>query len=372
MKKNLDRGCIIIALSLVVSFVPGYAEPDLSNHPLYTAYEFSKEKTIINIGAQPLLIPTNLISETMKRDIILKTAVAKLNMSIQFYGFLKGDDVNFFIKKGDIAAGIVGDMPAITAAATSNIVITNIVQYGFTSIVARKYMLIDNLRGKRIGYAFGSNAHYSLLRALSSGGLTENDVKLIPMDVDTMPEALHKGKIAAFSAWEPTPAITLSTYDNSVVIHRNLNSSYLYFTKTFADKHPEAMDQIAAAVIRAINWMQADSANLKQASSWSLQAAENLTGSNLDISVDKVIELAKKDIIGLKHVYRIAEKDIVKGSILHQEFELLKSLGKIPSSSDWDKISISFNIDIIDEIRSKPIFYKLDQYNYAMTEDTND
>ena len=202
---------------------PPFSEPDLSNHPMYAKYEFSKEKKIINIGTQPLWVPTGLITAAMKRDIVLRSVLSEMNKEIRFYGFLKGDDVNFFLKRGDLAGGIAGYMPVISAAATFDIMVTNMVQQGFTSIVARHHMLMSELRGKPIGYAVGSNAHYSLLLALSSVGLNEKNVHLISMDVDRMPDALHAREIDAFSAWEPTPAITLLKYDNAVIIHRNLN-----------------------------------------------------------------------------------------------------------------------------------------------------
>ncbi|MFK5953868.1 MAG: ABC transporter substrate-binding protein [Desulfobacterium sp.] len=113
--------------------------------------------------------------------------------------------MNFFLGKGDIDAGIGGDMPTLTAAANFDIVIPVMIQRGFVSIVANRHMLIDQLKRKKIGYAFGSNAHYALLKTLASAGLNENDVKLIPMEVAQMPEALDAGEITAFSAWEPTP-----------------------------------------------------------------------------------------------------------------------------------------------------------------------
>jgi len=85
--------------------------------------------------------------------------------------------VNFFLGRGDIDAGIGGDMPTLTAATNLDIVIPVMIQRGFISIVSNRQMLVEQLKGKRIGYAFGSNAHYALLKTLATAGLNENDVK---------------------------------------------------------------------------------------------------------------------------------------------------------------------------------------------------
>ena len=45
-------------------------------------------------------------------------------------------------------------------------------------------MLIKDLRGKLIGYPFGSNAHYALLQTLSAAGLRETDVHLVRLNVN--------------------------------------------------------------------------------------------------------------------------------------------------------------------------------------------
>ncbi len=57
-----------------------------------------------------------VISESMKRDEVLRRVLSKQGIKIRFYSFLKGADVNFFIKRGNLEAGIGGDIPALTAA----------------------------------------------------------------------------------------------------------------------------------------------------------------------------------------------------------------------------------------------------------------
>jgi len=65
---------------------------DLSNHPIYSQYEFGEGTNIIDFGAQPLWVPTCLITETMRRDTILMKTMSELGLKIRFHFFLKGAD----------------------------------------------------------------------------------------------------------------------------------------------------------------------------------------------------------------------------------------------------------------------------------------
>lgn len=372
--KLIDLITIAISGVFIITIVPGTGRaknnppasaPDLSNHPIYVKYEFGKGKGIINIGTQPLYTPTGLISEAMKRDTILHKALSEIGKEVRFYAFLKGDDVNFFLRQDELDGGIGGDMPTLTAASTLDVVITNTVQQGFTSIVARRFMLMSELRRKRIGYAFGSNAHYSLLRALSAAGLNEKDVRLIPMDIDSMPAALHEGKIYAFSAWEPTPHISLKKNGDAVVIHRALNSGHLYFLKAFSTEHHEATYYIAAAATRALRWMQSSNENLLKASSWSKEAGEELTGKTVEISAGEIAEIARKDIVGIINPLGIVKRDLEREGSLYREFEFLKALGKIPEPADWDRARNSFDMEILKEILANPKKYRFNEYDYT-------
>lgn len=372
-QKNIISAIGILLIAMAIAFFI-FSKDDtdieplmkiLSDEPRYSTYEFPKDSTIIKFGTQPLYIPTGLISETIKRDMILKRALSEIGMKLKFYPFLKGDDINFFLDRGHLDIGISGDMPTLKAAATSDIIITNLVQKGFTSIVAKKFVLMDELRRKRIGYAFGSNAHYSLLQALTAVGLDENDVHLVAMDVYEMPKRLNAGDIYAFSAWEPTPSIVLKQQKDAAIIHRNLNSGYLYFWGGFSSDHNIATEYIVAATIRAIHWIQSSNENLLAASNWSKKASEKLTGTNLEISAEEIAELAKKDILGMRQPSHIHESSLDKESSLYKEFEFLKTVGKIPVSTDWEQMRKSFDIEIAKNILAEPLKYKLNEYDYT-------
>ncbi|HEB73082.1 MAG TPA: hypothetical protein ENI77_10735 [Nitrospirae bacterium] len=343
----------------------------LSQHPIYSKYKFNNSENIINIGIQPLWAPTGLITEAIRRDNVLRSALSGLGLSIRLYPFLKGDDVNFFLNRGDLDAGIGGDMPALTAAAAFDVTISSLIQYGYTSIVANHHMLLIDLRGRSIGYAYGSNAHYGLLNALEYEAITKDDVDLLPMDVTLMPESLHKREIFAFSAWEPTPTIALNKYSDMVVIHRSLSTGYLYFRKSFSDKNPQGVRQLIAAEIRAIRWMQEDRRNLRLASQWALSGGKGVSGGKLGVTVEQNVDLAVNDILGVASSANIPKKLLADDGALNKEFRFLKAIGKIPVNIGWERVRDSFDMQTARQIVANQNKYFLNRFKYEAGDNDN-
>ncbi len=342
------------------------AAPDLSDDPIYKDYEFGQDESVIDLGAQPMWIPTGLISETMRRDTLLHTALAEKGLRIRFHSFLKGADVNFFMRRGDLEVGIGGDMPALTAAADSKVLVAALIQQGYCSIVAARPMLVEQLRGRRIGYAFGSNAHYALLAALSSAGLGPGDVRLVPLDVTVMPDALFSGAIDAFSAWEPTPTIALNLSDGPEIIHRRLSPGFLYFARAFADRHPEVVRQIVASELRAIRWMQSRNSNLAQATRWAMQAEQEFTAQPSVLSVEQYMALAKNDVLGIPDCLpAIPQSDLATDGHLSREFEFLQRLGGIPRTVKWEEVQACFDRTVVEHVLTRTQEYRLTVHEYA-------
>src|SRR5262245_3454406 len=211
---------------------------------VYATYRFVRSPSMLSFGIQPLWIPTCVIWEAMARDRQLQADLRRAHCRLDAYGFFKGRDVNAYLRSGQLQGGIVGDLPALKAAAESDVRIVSLMQQGPCSIVAREAMPLEGLRGRRIGYAPGSNAHYTLLRALRDHGVGPRDVRLVPMDVTEMAEALAVGRIDAFSAWEPAPTLALLDHPSFEVLVRTEARGYVYFTRDFFERQPAAVRAI--------------------------------------------------------------------------------------------------------------------------------
>ncbi len=364
---------VVILLAIVFSFGTGRDEGvsthenfDHATHPTYSKYRFDRSGRVINFGVQPLYLPTGLISEVMKRDRVLQKALKDLGVGIRYYPFLKGDDVNFFLERHDLQMGVGGDMPAITAAADMKIVIPLKVQQGFTSIVATRPMLTSQLRGKGIAYPFGSISHFVVLDALASEGLNESDADLVHLDAPRLAGALNTGGIDAFAVWEPMAAMAIKKYPEFVAAYQQITSGYLYFSQGFYEKTPETVRQIVAAVVRTFRWIKKRRENLLLASKWSRQAGEKLTGQEIALSDKEIADLAEKDILELTSLPMISPTDLGEDGPLYREFEFLKTLKKIPSSTKWARIRDSFDLQIITEVLANRENYHLNTFDYGL------
>lgn len=337
---------------------------ELSSHPVYSSYRFGSNNKVIDIGTQPLFLP-GVISEVMKRDETLKSVLAEHGVEVRFHSFLKGADVNFFLARGDLEAGIGGDMPTLVACANSYVLVTSLIDQHFVAMVARQTMMIPELKGKRVGYAYGSQAHYTLLEALASEGLGEDDVTMVLMDVDSMPDALHDGSIDAFSAWEPTPAIAMSKYPDLVPIGRTLTTGYLYFSGQFTDNSPEFTRLVVASQLRAMMWITASAENLRMASSWALSAASEMGGDITGISADLLSSVVNEGLLGISSSASINAKSLADNSVLFREFRFLQNLGEVPDNTSWHRLKKCFDLAMVPEITSHAEQYRLNVQDFV-------
>lgn len=332
--------------------------PALATHPVYSSYQFGDDHKVFDIGTQPLFLP-GVITEVMQRDEILKSQLAVRGVVARFHAFLKGADVNFFLASGDLEAGVGGDMPTLMACANSNVVVTSLIDQHFAAIVARQPLMIPELKGKRIGYAYGSQAHHILLEALAVEGLGPDEINMIPMDVDRMADALHAGSIDAFSAWEPTPALAINKYPEFISIRRALTTGYLYFSRSAAQNSPAITRLVVASQLRAMAWLATSNEHLHTASSWALDAGRELGGDTEQVTASLLASIVRKGLLGISGSAFIIDSVLADGGALFREFQFLQTLGEIPENTNWSDIDSCFNRGLVPEIVSQPELYQL-------------
>lgn len=347
-------GMAILILRFSTEADVGDLPQDPLDNPLYSAYDFDNPDTIY-IGTQPLFSPTGLISEAMEHDLILEEDLMELGFKIKFLPFLKGFDVNQFIMAGLLDGGIGGDMPTLTIASKGNALIPVKVQDGQTWLMAKKSFLLKELKGKRIGYAPGSNAHFSLLNLMASSGLSEKDVKLEPLPVNAMPEALEQGDIDAFAAWEPTASIAESKYGFSRCFGAP-SLGFMYFDKDIIIDHPVVMRAIVASAARSIAWLREGSSNRLLAGAWNVSKANILTGDTYPLTFEEDAAVAERDLLFSfwDMTGDVGEVDLSDDSLLAREFAFLSDLGKVEGDIPWSVIRDSFDPLVMAEILNDP------------------
>lgn len=131
---------------------------------------------------------------------------------IEWKQFTSGPPLLEAVNAGAVDFGAVGNTPPVFAAAAgSKIKIVAGADLGLTgqAVLVPKDSAIRapaDLKGKRIGVAKGSSAHYHLLTVLKRAGLTFEDISpqyLAPPDALA---AFSSGKLDAWAIWDPYTA----------------------------------------------------------------------------------------------------------------------------------------------------------------------
>ncbi|MBF0401704.1 MAG: ABC transporter substrate-binding protein [Magnetococcales bacterium] len=364
---------ITILAALVVALGVAWLQPALATEPetgtpiqqtRYSHYPFGTDESVIDFGTQPLWLPAGLITEVMRRDGILRETLHQQGKTIRFHPFMKGADVNRYIHDGVLEGGVGGDMPAITACATDQVRVVSLMDRYFTAVVAPTPLLLSDLRGRRIAYAPGSNAHYGLLSALTMANLTPSDVTLVPMEVDIMPIALQQGYIDAFSAWEPTPGLAVDRYGHKIV-HRFLSAGYLYFSQAFATQQSASVTAVVAAEIRALRWLAESDDHIIQAIGWTAETIQELIGRRLELSQAEMLRLIRRSLRILWDAPLIPKEIFSATGSIGLATQFLAHTGAIPATLSWAQMIGCFDRTVGEEVLGRPLPHRLNTFTYG-------
>ena len=328
----------------------------------FDRYGLAAHSAPVDLGGQPLGYPSGLISAVMARDRLLRKELDTLGRPLRAHFFLRGPDMLALLADHKLEAGLLGDMPTLLAAAGGQVWIVGLVKQAATAVVAKGEASVRDLAGKRIGYVEGSSAHHTLLQGMALAGLREDEVKLVPLRVDQMPDALERGEISAFSAWEPAPSIALANAERNRVVFRGQSSDYFVIDREFAKNSPDAAYQLIAGYLRAIDWMRRAQANVERAARWAMADGEKLSGKPPVLPVAKIVQITRREILGIPSAPAIS---FTPGSTpLKSEFQFLSKLGKLGPSAKWEHVEQAFSYAGLAQVLAEHKAYKLAVFDY--------
>ena len=356
MKRRLLR--CLLASAILLGGTTSRAEE------YYDRYDLAPREQGVDIGVQPIGYPAAMIGATMRRDRIMLRQLEKLGQPFNTFAFRRGPDIVRFLGNGRLEGGLLGDMPTITAAVQGEIDIVGIAKLTTSAIVSREQGLIERLAGKRIGYVDGSSAHHALLQGLNSVGLSEAQVRLVPMGVDEMPDALEKGTIDAFAAWEPAPSIALARSPNNRIIFRGQSTDFFVLARSFTRAHPEAAREVIAGFVRAIEWMRRSRRNAEQAAQWAMADGQALTGKPPQVTAIQAVAIARREILDIPSAPAVPVAT-GKDPVLASEFRFLQHLGKIPENAPWKNVESALAYRGLQEVLSNRTTYRVTTYDYG-------
>ena len=329
----------------------------------FDKYGLAPTSTPLDLGTQPLGYPSGLISAVMHHDRILKAALIKAGHPLQAHSFRRGADMVKPLAEQRLEAGLLGDMPTILAAANASVWIVGLVKQTSTAIVAKGDTTVQGLAGKRIAYVETSSAHHTLLQGLSSAGIKENEVKLVPMGIDAMPDALENGEIDAFAAWEPGPSIALGKSGKNSIVFRGLSSDYFVIERSFAQRSPEASDALIAGYLRAIEWMRRSQKNIELAAAWTKADAEQLTDKPGTLPIAQIVAITRREILNVPSAPAILSNP--NAPPLKTEFDFLSDQKKIPANGLWKNVETALSFNGLARIMAEKRKFQINTFDYA-------
>ncbi len=218
---------------------------------------------------------------------------------------------------------------------------------GFEGLVGGKGIKkFSDLKGKSIGFPFGSSVDLTCRLLLKEHGLDPNrDVKLVNLEVGDVPAAFLAGNIDAALVWEPGFSKLLTNKDATVLgmdtdteIYKKFGTmtgpDVLILGKKWTDENPERAKKFMAAYFKALDFV----ANNPD------KSVEIIHGKYIQQDKDLISNNLKKFVwYGLEDQKKVMSDEGILGQaehivdILHKD---IRTIPERPAFREWVNIDI--------------------------------
>ncbi|WP_210367234.1 sulfonate ABC transporter substrate-binding protein [Bacillus sp. REN3] len=222
------------------------------------AVESGQSGNVIRIGYQkncPLVILKSL--GTLEKEL------EGTGVKVEWKEFQAGPALLEALNAGSIDFGRTGDSPPIFAQAADAPLVYVAAGYskfqGSGILVPKDSPIqsIEDLKGKKIGFAKGSSSHYLLVKALEKADLDYSDITPAFLQPGDARVAFEQGNIDAWVAWDPFASDTeLNSNARMLVNGEGLTSDRDFFlaNANYARDHKETLDILIQQVQASSEW----------------------------------------------------------------------------------------------------------------------
>ena len=122
---------------------------------------------------------------------------------------------------------------------------------------------LEDLRGKKVGYAAGTSSESILTTALASVGMTLEDVEALSMDASALTTAALSGQLDAVAAWSPMSLTILAQAENATDICSNVDFDTMaspgswVVNPDWAKDHSDVLVKFIRAMFKAMDFAAA-------------------------------------------------------------------------------------------------------------------
>jgi NitT/TauT family transport system substrate-binding protein len=235
-------------------------------------------------------------------------------------------------KRIDMGLFAIGDL--LTASQVADVRGIAVYDSGGTSSVMSRPEIEDiaSLKGKKIGVNIGSNGEMFVRQMLKSASLNVNDVTLVEMDPELIPENLTKHAIDAGYTWAPYDKKAQKAGNKVLYTNNEVGALFpdvITIRRELLEDRPEDVRAFLAAWFEAVDYRLKNQAECDQIIAWK-------TNQSIDeVATTGTLKLyTRLDNLGLYDPISQAGKgnDIYKTSRVNLDFQIAS--GHITSKPD--------------------------------------
>lgn len=188
----------------------------------------------------------------------------KIGVKVEWAEFQSGPPMTEAIAAGRLDFAGLGNLPVVTAQA-ADIGFTEIANIidgkNNVAIIVPKdspITTIDQLKGKKVAVAKGSNAFNFLYRGLDKSGLKPSDLEIIQLQPNEAQPAFETGGVDAWATWDPYITTNVLTDKAKVLTDGEalgvLSPSFLIARTKLVEEHPELITKYLKVYEQARVW----------------------------------------------------------------------------------------------------------------------
>jgi len=235
------RGLSLIAALVLTAPATAIAEPVTEIHIDWATY--------------------NPVSLVLRDKKILEEEFAKDGATIRWVQSAGSNKALEFLNAGSLDFGSTAGAAALVGRINGN-PIKSVYVYSrpeWTALVTRPdtgIKTVADLKGKRVAATRGTDPHIFLVRALAEAGLTEKDVKLLPLQHADGRLALERKDVDAWAGLDPIMA-SAEIEDGALLFFRKPEANswgILNVREEFAVQHPQVVARVLAAYEKPRRW----------------------------------------------------------------------------------------------------------------------
>ena len=147
-------------------------------------------------------------------------------ITLELSSFADGPTIISAMENGSIDVGYIGDgAHKLCAQGNAEIIALSHISNGDAVIGGPNVKTLEDLAGKTVAYAAGTYSEVILTNALTSVGLTMNDITAMNMDASAIVTAMMTGDVDACALWSPESLTVLEQVEGATKLADNVTFS---------------------------------------------------------------------------------------------------------------------------------------------------